>query len=360
LKKKRRLRTFAINIGLTALSVLICLVILEVALRVMSPYEVIDRGIRIREIGLPANSHIVERNSDGDVIDYRTNADGFRDREYSLKKKAGTYRIIGLGDSFIYGAGVELEDSCLKNLERLLNSNSKAGRRYEVLNLGMRAIGEKQMFELFKEIGARYQPDMVLLGFYIGNDFNDNMLYVRGKSIEEERQWGTPALPFRRQLRRYSKAIAFLANKWSDFRLNSGLARYGKEKLFMKDYPPDVLESLELTEGILQEMRDYFNRERIDFFVVIIPMKFQVDYNRKYEATKVAEGIVIDKPQSALISILERNEIPYLDLLPLFKERSENFNEDLYLSGNEIHWNSKGHGLAAQAIVSYLKSRNAI
>src|SRR4029450_3534127 len=63
------------------------------------------------------------------------NAAGMRDdREYELTAPAGKIRISAFGDSFVYGSGVKLPDSWLKQLASLDPS-------LEVLNYGVGAYG---------------------------------------------------------------------------------------------------------------------------------------------------------------------------------------------------------------------------
>ena len=61
---------------------------------------------------------------------------GCDDYEYRLRKEPGTFRIIGLGDSSLFGWGVPLEDSTLKVLERSLNEPSSA-HKFEVMNFAV-------------------------------------------------------------------------------------------------------------------------------------------------------------------------------------------------------------------------------
>ena len=53
-------------------------------------------------------------------VDFRTNSDGFRDREYPVAK-TGKYRIIFLGDSLTLGWGVRQEKTFANILEEYLD-----------------------------------------------------------------------------------------------------------------------------------------------------------------------------------------------------------------------------------------------
>src|SRR5688572_24438768 len=51
------------------------------------------------------------------------NSAGWRGKEFSKAKPAGTVRILGVGDSYTFGKAVGDEDIFLAQLERILNEN---------------------------------------------------------------------------------------------------------------------------------------------------------------------------------------------------------------------------------------------
>lgn len=91
---------------------------------------------------------------------------GFRDRVFGLKKP-NVKRIAFIGDSFVFGQGVELEDSIPKQLENLLNENSSA--KYEVMNCGVIGYNLEQEIGLMKKKVRRFNPDMIIF-LISGND----------------------------------------------------------------------------------------------------------------------------------------------------------------------------------------------
>jgi hypothetical protein len=103
------------------------------------------------------------------------NSKGLRDYEYPYKKDKGVFRILVLGDSFTDGLQVPLEDTFPKVLERKLNEQARTPqRRYEVLNAGHHGDGTGRQLLFFQYEGYKYNPDIVLLAIYTGNDIRNN------------------------------------------------------------------------------------------------------------------------------------------------------------------------------------------
>src|SRR5690606_7254275 len=97
----------------------------------------------------------------------RTNRLGFRGPEIDLPKPAGTVRVLMLGDSVLYGTGVDEEVTFARRWENELNRHSE--RRYEVVNTGHPMYDSTQQLALLTSEGLRLQPDLVLL-VYVVND----------------------------------------------------------------------------------------------------------------------------------------------------------------------------------------------
>jgi hypothetical protein len=70
-------------------------------------------------------------------IDHEFNSVGWRDTEHALEKPAQTYRVLGLGDSYLYGQGVRFSDICLTRLQQLLQAASPPGITVETINTGI-------------------------------------------------------------------------------------------------------------------------------------------------------------------------------------------------------------------------------
>jgi lysophospholipase L1-like esterase len=126
-------------------------------------------------IRVSANPDLVyELRADLDQVAYAgakvsTNHDGFRDRNYG-RKGEGTVRILGLGDSVMFGQGVGETAPYLVLLENLL-AEAHAERRWEVLNAAVPGYNTAQEVALLEDRGLAFEPDLVILGF-VSNDVN--------------------------------------------------------------------------------------------------------------------------------------------------------------------------------------------
>jgi len=99
-----------------------------------------------------------------------TNSKGLRDFEYSYKKPENTFRMVGLGDSSLFGWGVRLEETSLKVLETLLNQDA-AGTAYEVINFAVPGYNTAIEVEVFLQKCLKYEPDLVIMHFNT-NDYD--------------------------------------------------------------------------------------------------------------------------------------------------------------------------------------------
>ncbi len=95
----------------------------------------------------------------------RTNRAGMRaDRDYSATRQSGTLRIVGLGDSGMFGWNVEQGQNYMAVLEELLNARSGAAP-VEVLNLAVPGYNTRLELETLRHKGLAYAPDIVVVGW---------------------------------------------------------------------------------------------------------------------------------------------------------------------------------------------------
>ena len=157
------------KVAVAVVAVLLVFGILEVAARVYAHVASQDRLIVIDNVvgwKLSPNAH---RRYDKETQPYfiAINSKGLRDVEHSYDKPAGVYRIVVIGDSFVFGAG-GVEPS--KRFADILQASTK---NTEVINMGVPAYGTDQEYLYLANEAMRYHPDLVLVcAFY--NDFSES------------------------------------------------------------------------------------------------------------------------------------------------------------------------------------------
>jgi hypothetical protein len=177
------------RIVMVAFGVLLGLAALEVALRLASarggatldsiagrPPPAAGAELRLGDMIRPvANDRIVYElrpNLRGRfaAAEVATNSLGMRSPERPLAKTPGTFRIVGIGDSVMFGWGVEENDTYLARLERALGSRFPE-RRFEVWNLAVPGYGAVQEVAALQQKIDALSPDLLVVG-WVGNDMD--------------------------------------------------------------------------------------------------------------------------------------------------------------------------------------------
>ena len=173
-----------------AASVMAALLALEVGVRVVS---VFDRNY-LDELEAPRRSldpdrelalrDLVRQNADDSIVyelrpgvrgrflgvPVAINSLGMRDRERSSAKRPGALRIVGLGDSLMFGWGVRQEETFLALLEKELSERSSK-QSVEVWNLAVPGYNSVQEVATFAAKADMIQPDLVIIN-WVGNDMD--------------------------------------------------------------------------------------------------------------------------------------------------------------------------------------------
>lgn len=123
----------------------------------------------------------------GEVV--RINAQGFRGPDLE-RKRPNDYRILSLGESSTFGAGVGNDATYSALLENNLNQQIAEPKNVQVLNCGVSAYSSYQGIKFFELYGQDLQPDMVMLYFEI-NDYMPSTL--RNQGLNETNAYLTDA-----------------------------------------------------------------------------------------------------------------------------------------------------------------------
>jgi hypothetical protein len=100
---------------------------------------------------------------------HKLNPDGFNDDPFQDEKPPGTRRVIAIGDSFLVGL-VPRERNFIDIMERRIQADLPA----EIYNMGINHTHPGQYLSVLLKEGLRWKPDVILIGFFVGNDIKEN------------------------------------------------------------------------------------------------------------------------------------------------------------------------------------------
>lgn len=227
---------------------------------------------------------------------------GYRGPEHAHAKPPGKTRVVMLGDSIAYGAGVKDDQT----FSALLETRGP----YDVVNLAVGGYGTDQELVRLQREGLRYQPDVVMLHFCLFSDFTDNGLPA---ALFDARQpkpyftWDGRALQLydaHLKLGLLSRASQWLSDQSHAYNRLVGLLRVRRaprEPGVWADRMSAVMRDLpavsDLTFRIVRRMADEAAANGARFLVVIHPDEFAFKHRskllRKFCGTPVLEGIPV-------------------------------------------------------------------
>jgi lysophospholipase L1-like esterase len=355
-----------INIFLLVFVTLILIFLIEDVLRAVYPLEhnlekqhiLSDYGIFFRE---PYSQFTYAPPSKEFSQDIRLNSRGLRDTEHSYKKSSSVYRIAVVGDSFIDGYQVNLADTIPKLLETRLNERGK--KSYEVINFGFGGYGPIAEAVLVEEEVLKYEPDMVIFAYYIGNDltrmdsgaykeFPSNFWDLEWHKTLKKKVYGNDLMIKMKSFFRRNSMIRFLVKKTMT---NIGGGAEGVNDLIpvsKKYYDDEYVTNLKDVRSIFNFLNNLTSEENISFGVVLIPAKEQMNQDDFNEMILKSGGLLDDYDlkmvQQAVSSQLNGLGIEYLDLLDGLRKHTGLYWE---IDG---HLNEKGYKIAADLIFDWI------
>jgi hypothetical protein len=319
-------------------------------------------------------------------VDVAINDKGLRDVPREYRPAPGVVRVLAVGDSFLEGYTVPLEQTVTQQLEAALGDR---GCHAEVINGGTTAWSTDQELLFFRSEGVRYEPELVLLFFYY-NDvyYTDSQSYFgRPKPIFQMTEEGLELhrYPVRRPRARISpdppdppdpdeaEANSALV-QWVSDRLYAGapglydaLSALGlwepmprrAPRLELRVYDVRQVPRLEdawgKTEAVLRAFRDDVEQSGARFLVVYVPSRMEI----QDDSWRVTLALYGDPPfergavARRLEALGERNGFDVLDLTAPLRRADRGLLGRPYFQFDG-HWTARGHAAAAGAIGEHL------
>ena len=373
------------NTALVLFGIIFALVLVEIGLRIIIG-DRIDYD-RVYHQYDPLVGHVHRPNLDF-RIDFPEHPQGYFDLvtdDYGLRedetvphqRSPGIGRILVLGDSHT-DATVFNRESYPNVFETQLNTG---GIDVEVLNAGVSDYDPLQELLWFHYYGRHYNPDLVILGVYVGNDlvemtgFDDleiveGVLYLDGARHQPgSRRDAFSAFLDSSYLYSFLRwtilpAVSTAGNSDAhneSFRRCRGCywqslnqaARFSSGEI-------DLERALARFQNVLEVLDRLVRDTGADLYVILIPSKKQVEPVKHYtEAAEVLglEEDDLDFDETVLASMLEICEklgIPVINLKPALLEKSQQADEALYYE-TDWHLSPAGHAAIADILFGFFQ-----
>lgn len=336
-------------------------------------------------------NHSFWQTSEGSVL-VTTNQHGLRDYPHPQRKPEGTFRIAVIGDSFAEAFQVETDDTFWNVAERHLNDCRYAGdRQIECLNFGVSGHGTAQQLMMLRHYVWDFEPDMILLAFFPGNDLRNNsrslepnkqrpffhlcdeqlVLDTSGLEMPEIHAFKNSRwLQFKDSLIRHCRILGTvyqIKNRWQATDSNSteqsqstAIGEIGLDAEIFAEPKGAWAEAWKLTERLLIEISQEASRRNATFAVLVIPSSIVADPDPGVRQTYMDQFGVDDLfyPDMRIVELGAASGFHVTPLGLAMQEIAEAEGEYLYGFANaEIgrgHWNRQGHDVAGRLLARQL------
>ncbi|HRY29471.1 MAG TPA: SGNH/GDSL hydrolase family protein [Elusimicrobiota bacterium] len=313
----------------------------------------------------------------------RQNAYGFRGPAYPFARTARP-RFVALGDSFVWGFGVNEDELFTRRMEERSRSP------VEVVNLGVSGYGTDQEYLLWQKTGRNWRPDHVLLFVTFVTDLYDNVSpqrygYPKPSAVlaahnevrlipqdarqadlsrNAVRETTVPlARPHWQAALRRSDLLCLALRTLLRFDRRHFLETHGfvpamcaghdwETELF-RDPPSEETRRLWLVlAGLAKKLNEDVRRSGADLTVVLVPSVIQV-YPKSWE--KAVQNAPADfrldpvLPARLLREVAEYSGARMVDLTPSLRAAARHRRVYCPLNG---HWSSDGHRVVADALLN--------
>lgn len=267
---------------------------------------------------------------------YTRNRFGLRNAPYPIPPPEGSKRTLVFGDSFTFGLGVKNDRYIFPYLlEFMLNERLQGvdADSFHVMNAGIPGSLTGAWLDLWKKMGTAYDPDLVLIVFFLRDGTLTHSIPQFFGVIQEE-------ITERNRISLlYQGSYTYRRIRDNLDRKNVG-ARY--TQAFHDSYFGDESQTKEwrAAQENLLELRDLAVASGAKVAFAIFPVL--VELNEHYPFKAICD---------LLESFARENDMPVLNLLPSYLgHRSDR----LWVSSFDQHPNAAGHVIAAEALFPFV------
>ena len=268
-------------------------------------------------------------------------AQGTRGREVQPDKPPGTLRVVVLGDSQTFGAGIPADGTWPAVVERTLRLDPDLGP-VEVMNCSVAGYDAEQSAAALETRWLAFDPDLVLLGYFV----NDVPMPPRGVVAPDPvgRRLLTIVTPGSKSLvatlRRSSALVDVLSDALYDH-------LRGRQWAIQANFlHSDASPGWARTKAAILCERDLCRDRGVAFGVVLLP--FLVPWS---------DGLISSAAYRRLTDFCAEQGIPAYDPEPLFAGRDL---ESLLVHPKDLHSGAEAHRLQGEGVAGWVLDRDLI
>ena len=280
-------------------------------------------------------------------VEMTVNQLGLRGPETSRDKPTGTLRLLGLGDSFTFGVGVQDQHTFLRRLETRLANRLRNQQPVEVLNAGTQGYNTRDQQLNLEHRWLELKPDVVLVVFYLNDIYRDEAAVAFWNNGEGDGVYLQPS-----GWARYSLLIDWCQYAWRARQLRqSMIAHYSQayftspRSFFQHTQQPQDSDSQHMdwpaSRAALLRIVELAKQHDFQVGLAIFPELMSLD----------------DYPFVAIHSFVEETcdeiGLKVHDLLPAFQGKQDH---TLWVHPTDHHPNEIAHDIAARSLEPFLHS----
>ncbi len=358
------------GVALLSVSLSICLLLMEGGLRIFRPQPVVtplDCYASDGLLGWKLKPDFRKSYSSVDfTMEVTTNDKGYRDVSHTYENPENRFRILGLGDSFLFGYGINNSENVLVRLEESFGGRGQSGIEVETINQGIPGYNVDNYNRSVQFEGRKYNPDLVLLFFYANDWIRHDQKYEQYNVSKEGflltgKEFSFKSLrsflyPLRAFLKRRSQLYLLVRGRLRNVLKRKGLMQNAQIDIYRRD--PHFADKYSHVLEVLKDINEFCAKDiGCSFAVCIIPENIQVRQSLLevyIDAHDIENGDYDwSQPQTVLRDFCSSEGIFCLDLAPSFRE-AEQRGEVLYFPRVSPHWTKKGHALAAEEVFRFI------
>ena len=286
-----------------------------------------------------------------------SNRFGHRDWQWTDAVMKDPCNIVFIGDSFVFGYGVDDAYTVPTQLERQL---AKDGRKTEVFNLGLGG-GLPEYTILTREATEQegIEAKTILIGLFLGNDFTEEPVYTKaepvkaGWSMHLRMPHPSDSALYRLLKLRASSSAGFTGLM---FRVGNvlGVDLYPTNTgyIFIRDWKPAQKALFDSFLNRMLDIKAIADRHQRNLGFVIFPNRVQVE-----NAADLTSAVYdASMPDQRILEFCGQHGLDCLDLLPRLRGAYDRDKKPLFFPVDR-HMNASGNALAAEGIAEHLRNR---